>query len=534
MEIKLERNISVKSYEAIMEIASFNKDYDFLLPVLKLEEEGGITAEQVNTKLLNKIPNNIMGKRLLDRIEQYKLIEKGSSLIKKESVKIEQNNHSEYLTYDRNDRGEKFVNLLKSKKFMDTYEDFDEELLNSLTQLGLLKFKPDEYDQYSRSYYSQSYKCKPLLISSWPYTPKNEEENQLFSSLESMGFIERVSQNNHNAKSFEFENLKDNNNNNYTLTEIGRKALETGKIPIPEKGLFVLYTTEDPVFREKLIACEPKSENKRQDFEEKSRKNAQNENKKNKNQKFENPEWLKQIIKSLQNSPKIVELDAQNREEIQLLNIEGEVNHSEQSKKISISLKFSSKQSPEMEVYTSTYDKRKKEETKIKSVCQPAINISLLEILKKMVAEHASDIIEFENEPALLIKFSEIKNNPSEINSGKKSLKIKSPVIEGFGTFNDVSIQNITLLPKTLEDAVLWSNSLISSSINYYIDRDSYNALCEKVILRFKERFDYDELMKGVSSFNELKNEIIEVKDKNPQKYWYFTAPELLTFKRVK
>ncbi|MBP2133977.1 hypothetical protein J2128_001943 [Methanomicrobium sp. W14] len=525
MEIKLERNISVKSYEAIMEIASFNKDYDFLLPVLKLEEEGGITAEQINTKLLNKIPNHIMGKRLLDRIEQYKLIEKGSSLIKKESDRIEQNSLSEYLTYYLSSRGERLLNLLKGKNFWDTYYDVDEDLLKSLFEMGLLN--PALVGAGSCS---KTKKCESLLLHSWPYTPKDKEENQIFISLESMGFLEKNEQNSSNI-SFDYNKNQDYN---YTLTEIGRKALEIGKIPIPEKGLFVIYTTEDSLFREKMIACEPKSENKRKDFKEKSSKYSQNDNQKNNTQKSKNPEWLKQIIKSLQNSPKIIELDAQNREEIQLINIEGEVNNSEQIKKISINLILSSKQSPQMEVYTSTSDKRKNPTKEIKSLCQPVINLSLLEILKKMVAEHASDIIEFENEPALLIKFSEIKNNPSEINSGKKSLKIKSPAIEGFGTFNDVSIQNIKILPKTLEDAISWSNYLISSSINYYIDRDSYNALCEKVIQRFKERFEHHELMNGVHSYDELKSEIIEAKDKNRQKYWYFTAPEILTFKRVK
>ncbi|MEA2014788.1 MAG: hypothetical protein U9N38_05740, partial [Thermodesulfobacteriota bacterium] len=86
MEIKLERNISVESYEAIMKIASFNEKYGYILPVLKLEEEGGITAEQVNTKLFNQKPDHLMGNRLLDRIAKYRLIEQYHGTFKQTAV----------------------------------------------------------------------------------------------------------------------------------------------------------------------------------------------------------------------------------------------------------------------------------------------------------------------------------------------------------------------------------------------------------------------------------------------------------------
>lgn len=499
MEITLERNVTVQSYEALMEIASFDEKYDFILPVLQLEEEGGITVEQVNTKLLNERPNHQMGERLLDRIEQFRLIKKNVG------VSMEQQSSLPGI-YLPTERGGKLMEILRNRH----YREIDSDLLKSLVNLGIL-YK-HMFDSYSMSDIGNA-----LVDNPWPQSNDRFDVN-LFKSLESVGIVRNINS----------DPISDEENC-CTLTELGEKALREGKVPVPEKGLYVLYTTEDPLFSEKMIAYEPKDERKGKQFQDLAfAKQNKKEVDHNNSKISDTPRWLKDLIKSLKSSPKIIGLPAQNGEEIQLVNVEGQVNRSNQTKNVSLVLRISSGQNPEMKVIASSGKNNSK------SVCKPNMEMTVFEVLKQLVPERADDIIESEQEPAILISFDEIENKPSEIHSGKRNLKINKPTIEDLGRFKDVTVEGVPLLPKTLDDAIAWANSLVSGWIDYYIDESSYDSLCEKAITRFSERFDSNKIRNGIHSFEEMKRTLNAEKKQNPQKYWFVTTPEILTFREMK
>ncbi|MDG6251224.1 hypothetical protein, partial [Methanocalculus sp.] len=406
MEIKLERDISTESFEAIMEIASFDEKYKFILPFLKLEEEGGITVEQVNTKLLDKTPDNEFGRSLLERMEKFRLIERAKQ---KPAYYRVSDPDSFYLT----EKGEVVVVQLQDKNF----DKIDPPLRKDLLEARVIaEIRKSIWDTIQ---YSLGTNSDLLLGHPWPYTPSGLSGTTLFLKLEQYGIVSNRIYGNYSPT---------NDEDDYKLTDLGKKALQEGKVPIPEKGLYVLYTTEDPLFHEKLVAYEPKTEGKRRDFKEKAfnQKDAKKTDIRGKGKNMR-PQRLDFMIKSLKNSPKIIELAAQNGEEIQLIGVEGEINPSRQKKKISIVLKISSGHTPQMEVFSNREGKDSK------YVCTPNLDLTLIEILKQLDREHADYIIDYDQKPSILVTFDEIKNNAAEVNSGERKLTIKSPEIDGIG-----------------------------------------------------------------------------------------------------
>lgn len=503
-DLILKRDVETASYEALMDIGTPRDEYGFILPVLALSEEGGITEELVNTRLFGVDGNDPRGRRLLEVMVGYRLIRKRSA--------GEDSAGSHYRLTER-------ALTLKEVLQQEEYDLIDIGFLMELARLNIVTIYIDDPLILFRRINSNSRK-----ISCEGLTPLGEEifcsnsENLsgidpgVASELERVGIIE---------SSWDLD--KNSSTPQYELTDTGRMALQEGKVLVPQKGVFVLTGTTDPLFPESVVACQPKKDKIKngREFEKiaRSSRNGKNGRAKNKKQEEKQPGWLNGLRKS---TPKVLTLAAQNREVIQVVDIDEHANPSSMKQEVSVSLRLSSGSAPEMTVVSSGGNK---------AAAETRFNLTLMEVLECLFKERKEDVVEYGSNPVLLVSYDEIKNNPSEVNNMQRTTIIHAPEIQGFGRFKDVKINGLPLLPRSLEDAGNWARDRVFEGITTYIDEHSYDTLCEKEATRFSERFEPDQVKSRLPIYQEMRTIMEERRGKDPKKYWFVTAPAVLTFK---
>jgi hypothetical protein len=521
-DIILERDVETASYEALMDIGIFKDDYRFILPVLALSEEGGVTGELVNTRLFGVDGNDPRGRRLLEVMVGYRLIWKGS--VKEETA----GSH-----YRLTERGQRIKEIFQKSQ----YDRIDPELLAKLLDLNIIR--SDSNSGFS-IFRNRSYGLSPLGVRIFSGENLSEDDPGVFSELEKLGIIRGQSLKNisYNGRYDEIDTdsfseimdrLEDSDKNTctsqYELTDTGRIALQEGQVPVPEKGVFVLTGTTDPLFCEPVLACRPKEAGKEkgQEFERiaylspKNRKEPEKNNISGKKR----PKWLEDLRRSTRSSPKVLTLAAQNREVIQVVDIDENANPSQMKEKVSASLRISSNSTPEMTVVSRAG----------KAAAETKFNLPFMEVMTSLFPEIEEDIVEYEGAPALLVSYEEIKNDPSEVNTMQRTVTVHAPEIQGFGRFKDVEISGLPLLPRSLEDAGSWARDRVFDGITTYIDKHSYDALCEKEAARFSKRFEPETVRSSLPTFREIRTIMEEKREKDPKKYWFVTAPVVLTFR---
>lgn len=482
-----------------MDIGTFKDDYRFILPVLALSEEGGITGELVNTKLFGVDGNDPRGRRLLEVMAGYRLIWKGS--VKEETA----GSH-----YCLTERGQRLKEIFQKGQ----YDHIDSDLLTKLVDLDIIIHLNQE--SQLRIFNDRHYEPSPLGVQI--FLSNGESLPEIYpviaSRMEQLGIIE----------SSEIQG-DSSGTSQYELTDTGRIALQEGQVPVPEKGVFVLTGTTDPLFLEPVLACRPKEggKEKGQEFERiaysspKNRKEPEKNNISGKKQ----PKWLEDLRRSTRSAPKVITLAAQNREVIQVINIDENANPSPMKEKVSTSLWISLNSIPEMTVICR--GKNNVAETKFK--------LPFMEAMKCLFPEKKEEIVEYGGTPALLVSYDEIKNNHSEVNTMQRTTTVHAPEIQGFGRFKDVKISGLALLPLSLEDAGKWARDRVFDGITSYIDEHSYDILCKREAARFSERFEPSGVRSRLPTYPDMMRIVEGKRREDPKRYWFVTAPAALTFR---
>jgi DNA-binding PadR family transcriptional regulator len=502
MDVILKRGINVESYEALMDVGRFKDEYKFLLPVLALSEEGGITDDLVNTRLFGVSEDDPRGRRLLETMVGYRLIEK------KGLKGVSTNEHSDHIGYRFTERGQ----LIRERLQQGQYSGFHEELLQELSRLQILQRTTYGFLEL-RVEYSLDHLGKKIFLSIGGNLPELPQD--VASELVELGILEPLrNQSRSSATSY------------YELTETGRRALQEGQVPVPEKGVYVLTGTTDPLFVEPVIACRPKEGGREigQEFDriaQLSRNKGKSQGV-GKKQKKNIPVWLDELRRA---TPRVLTLAAQDRELIQIIGIDENINQVQPGDKISVNLRFSLRPTPEMAVIRSD---RKKER---KTVVETAFDLTLMDVMRCLFREKQYDFVECGNAPALLVAYEEVMGNPSEINRMLRTTTVHAPEIQGFGRFDDVIVSDLPLLPRTLEDAGNWARDCVINGITTYTDETSYNQLCDREVVRFSERFAPDQVKSRLPTYQEMVTIVKERRETDPNKYWFATAPMLLSFR---
>jgi len=498
-EITLKRNINVESYEALMDVWRSKDEYKFLLPVLALSEEGGITDELVNTRLFGVSEDDPRGRRLLEVMEGYRLIEKASSR------GVLTNEHSDHMGYRFTERGQLIREHLQQGQYGGLYE----ELLQDLSRLQILQRTTRGFLDLKVEY-SLNHLGKEIFMSAGGILP--ELPLGVASELETLGIIE-PQQNQSTSSAY------------YELTETGRRALQEDKVLVPERGVFTLTGTTDPLFVEPVIDCQPKEGGKdaRQEFDRivKSSWNGGKNQGKNQDQKLNTPVWFDKLRRA---TPKVLTLAAQDREIIQITDIDEKTNPVQTGGRISVNVRCSLRSAPEMEVITISGKKEKK------TAAETTFNLTLMDIMGCLFHAKQHDLFECGDVPTLLVAYDEVKGSPSEINHMRRTTTVRTPEIQGFGRFEDVTVSDLPLLPRTLEDAGSWVRDCLINGITTYTDEISYNQICDRESTRFSERFDPEQVKSRLPTYQDMRVIVKERREADPDRYWFVTAPALLTF----
>src|SRR5690606_20604298 len=146
-------------------------------------------------------------------------------------------------------------------------------------------------------------------------------------------------------------------------------------------------------------------------------------------------------------TPKVLTLATQNREVVQITDLDENVNQAQPKDKVSVNLRVPLNSIPEMTVVRTDRSGEKK------AVVETTFNLTLMDVMKCLFREKQYDFVECGNAPALLVAYEEVKGNPSEINRMQRTTTVHAPEIQGFGRFDDVKVNALPLLPRTLEDA---------------------------------------------------------------------------------
>lgn len=342
---------------------------------------------------------------------------------------------------------------------------------------------------------------------------KESMSKRILASLEQFRLLEKTRNN---------SSIDQDDNEKYDLTESGRWAIENEQIMIPQKGMYLLYTTEDPLFPAHILSYEEQPDRVSDEFEatkERVIRDSKNRTDSRETTKSRHPDWLGKIITSLKKDSKIFDLPAQNNQEIHLINIDGEVFESPKTKSIRVSLVVG-------EELSSNLLKVKSGNEGTNAVHLP-FPLTVLDVLKQIIPEERTNLKKTDSGVQLRVSFGDTDTHERKFFA--RALTVSSPTIEKFGTFDTTKIEHLPIFPRTKSDAIEWAHWLIVEKIQYFLTEDGYQDLVSEVLGHFSSEYDETDLKKKLPDFEKIKQELTDRREEFPIKYWYVTAPEFLT-----
>lgn len=296
--------------------------------------------------------------------------------------------------------------------------------------------------------------------------------------------------------------------NNYDLTDAGKKALENMKVKIPEKGIYVLYLTKDPLFPNNILSYSATNKKPWEEFGE-TRRNFHDRNKdKSKNQNppkgIPKPECLNEYKKG-----SVVKLTGKSNEEIQINEIGDKLFKSDSKLNLSITIRLDEQ---------NTSVKVALDDEKEIAIYSP-FTMKPIDILTELFG----NIQEARGKLVLPVSYDEI--NDSEITGMiRRNIIEKDKTIDGYGKFSLISVDKLSLMPESKLDAENWAKWHLKNSINYYFDEESYLTKRRDAAGKFVDFYDQSEIESALPDFDKFVEEVTEMEQKTAT-YWYARAP---------
>ena len=296
--------------------------------------------------------------------------------------------------------------------------------------------------------------------------------------------------------------------NNYDLTDAGKKALENMKVKIPEKGIYVLHLTKDPLFPNHILSYSATNKKPWEEFGE-TRRNFHDRNKdKSKNQNppkgIPKPECLNEYKKG-----SVVKLTGKSNEEIQINEIGDKLFKSDSKLNLSITIRLDEQ---------NTSVKVALDDEKEIAIDSP-FTMKPIDILTELFG----NIQEARGKLVLPVSYDEI--NDSEITGMiRRNIIEKDKTIDGYGKFSLISVDKLSLMPESKLDAENWAKWHLKNSINYYFDEESYLTKRRDAAGKFVDFYDQSEIESALPDFDKFVEEVTEMEQKTAT-YWYARAP---------
>jgi hypothetical protein len=309
---------------------------------------------------------------------------------------------------------------------------------------------------------------------------------------------------------------RDQESPDYFLTTIGLNTLINKRVMIPERGYYVLHTTEDPVFKEFIIGREKNEESTRDEYEYTLRK-YYNREREQPSAAVEKPFRLKEYEEGA-----IVKLAVNGNEEIQVNHIEDTLYKSDSSIKVDLIVRLEPDPDPVINTITEKYGEVALDDNNFK--------INFQEALKELVG--GESIVEHGNELYLLASFDDL--NPREKLSMVMENVPNNHVLNDYGKFDEARITGVPIMPKTLEDAVKWAKWILFNKIRYYADERTYEELKKEASKQFESRFKPSQVQAGLPPYEKLIEKMADDRDGYAEQgfkklYWYMNAPRDLS-----
>jgi hypothetical protein len=317
--------------------------------------------------------------------------------------------------------------------------------------------------------------------------------------------------------------------NRYKLTQNGEYTLENeGSVFVPERGCYLIYTTDDPLSINTIIGFDllssadfffniRQSIYKEYDFKreiEQNKQNWQNGNKNNaKNQDITLPSWLLNIQKGT-----IIRLLAMGGENIQISSIEKQGRKSYKRLDVRAIIEFNEDEQPIVQI------KRKNSN---KMIMESKFEKPLEDVLRELLGKEGINLDRINGNLVLLVNFNNLSEK--DISTFKTTRKFVNPSIKGYGKFENVDLKDIPIFPITKEDAISWGNWLLERKINEYMDEETYNKTKEMISEGFSPRFQVSDLLVNFKTMLQLFKNKKQIEGQFSKNYWYLQAPIDLT-----
>ena len=318
--------------------------------------------------------------------------------------------------------------------------------------------------------------------------PANSQYGQnVLSAVESYGLIKQ------NSKGGKYE-----------LTDTGNNALDIGKIPFPNRGIFNVLVSYDSLLPREILYI---GEIGGGDF-------AENTN--NKSIKSL-PSRFSEILEKWLN--KTLTLPASNSENVIINKYSPTGINTEYNANFGLSLKVIYGEKPRLYL-TGKSDV---------SLISPN-GLDSFNIMKELMKEEGSLKIK-EEEPTLLVGIAGL--SIADIRAFSRTYNLFDPKLENYGNFEQVRVNNLKIFPKSLLEAKKWAQKLVIDGLDHYVGKTQYDELVRSKCRRFEPTYNFDNIVDGIPSYESAKKMAKSGDAEFKNAFWYLIAPSDLSPRRV-
>ncbi|MHA1357682.1 MAG: hypothetical protein ACTSRC_06200 [Candidatus Helarchaeota archaeon] len=298
--------------------------------------------------------------------------------------------------------------------------------------------------------------------------------------------------------------LFDEENN---LTNLGQSSIESGEIFIPERELFILSCTNDPLLPQVILDLEPQPPQKLHQEINSERRKENNESKK----KYDEGEieLLPQWILNLEG--KVIDLVCTSKNKVKIKSIaeKGQKIIVHQVEELKCELSIQDDGSITLSIFGRFNEK-----------LQPP-PLEFREVWKTLLGPIANDWDESVSSPKLRVRFGELTDQ--ERNTFLKDIAFGNPSIPNYGNFEQTVIKDVPIGPKTQEDANEWANWLLINNLTSYQFEKGYQRVVEEISQKFS-KFKVS-LPSRMELSNLLREKLLTTAERMPNHYWFVQAP---------
>ena len=291
--------------------------------------------------------------------------------------------------------------------------------------------------------------------------------------------------------------------NKYRLTGDGNMAAEEECVFIPERGVYRVWFTQDPLVPQKFLRYERKNDGSLiGDVLSTPPKNSKGRPKK-KGKIDKTPMWVQDLSGK--------ELHVYGTDEVvRIENVEAKCRIvTDPPPRLSVNVSVEQFESIEV----SLTSKKWKVDSAIDAPPLSFDDIWNNLLGNKMARYWISNFLE--------LNYDDL--NEQEKLSFLRNIVIDKPTIEGYGTFARTELKQIPISPRTRQDAGKWADFLFEHSINEYLSRDSYRSKFDETkqkpaFYKFSDELNLPEQQALARKVRKENNQL-------PREFWYLQAP---------